>query len=789
MTLYEIIKNIQDITKIALVNSNFIGDIYELNHRQDIQYPACVITQGTHQTDIQNDTDIYNLNIFLVDRLLEDKSNELDVQDWAEENLSAIIDAIQQANIGYQYGTSEINTFTEKFDSLCAGAFANIKIQVEKCCCREVKIVTSVNGQTGDIFIQGIDGKYVKTVNGKDGNVTLKTSDIENNSGYITKDETVDIDIFNEFVNNQNVINENQNTAIEGLENTKADKTELGNYNRTDNFKTINNESIIGTGNIEIQSGGDNTIVYLYYDDNNFTDAEGNILTNNDVIQKAKDNTSLVVLDYYGSLFTISTIDDVKIIFCNNDIYYITDEGSDRTSVVQFIEVSTDNVELGVVDVLTPALAEEYGFLTDVTLPGKLKDINGESLILQEGGPYNINTTKTIKLYCNRETNIGIVSISYINDNGERVDNIRFNDIIKFVNDGYYILLIDDKISIDKKYIYNISKILSADTESYIQFTNFNDQQYSWINVGYQTYSISEGIYDLVTKDSLKTINISEFINDVPYATVDEVDQHVNYLQESKAEKTELTEVENRLTEKINEIQLYKIPNLTIFGEPTIQNGQISNFSTSNYAQFPFLVDFKNRAFEIKICLTTGNQLNVQENILDSLNGLALAIRNGHFVIAMSSDGQTWDMGEHIGNINLQTNTTYYINFSWNRLDYKLEVSTDKESYTTDITVSNTKSLYAKQIIIGKSLDNSYVFSGSINLNYCSLSIMNQQVWQGMDDVGLATRLAIDMSNIDSIGIEKVKEIVSTDFATKEYVDNIVGNISDVLDIILGDNN
>ncbi|CAJ0610681.1 unnamed protein product [Cylicocyclus nassatus] len=41
------------------------------------------------------------------------------------------------------------------------------------------------------------------------------------------------------------------------------------------------------------------------------------------------------------------------------------------------------------------------------------------------------------------------------------------------------------------------------------------------------------------------------------------------------------------------------------------------------------------------------------------------------------------------------------------------------------------------------------VFTGIINLNYANLKINNELVWQGMDDVGLATRLAVDMSNID----------------------------------------
>lgn len=226
---------------------------------------------------------------------------------------------------------------------------------------------------------------------------------------------------------------------------------------------------------------------------------------------------------------------------------------------------------------------------------------------------------------------------------------------------------------------------------------------------------------------------------------------------------------------ELEDLKLYKFPNLTIFGQPTIQSGQMGGFTSNSYAQFPFLVDFRNQPFEINMCFTTGVNVTNQENILDSLEGLALAIRNGKFVVAMSSNGSTWDMGEHIGNINVQPNTTYYLKFSWNSAVYKLSVSLDKDVYTDDIVYNDTKSLFAKQIVIGKSVDNTHIFSGTINLNYCNLIVNSNQVWQGMDDVGIATRLATDLSNIDEAGQNKINSIVSY------YVDNALGNVESLL--------
>lgn len=92
----------------------------------------------------------------------------------------------------------------------------------------------------------------------------------------------------------------------------------------------------------------------------------------------------------------------------------------------------------------------------------------------------------------------------------------------------------------------------------------------------------------------------------------------------------ELSEVNTKvsaLEKKVEEIELTKIPNLTLFGSPTIQSGQIKAFTADNYAQFPFLVDFQSKPFEINMCVTMGANVTAQENIFDSEFGLAFAVR------------------------------------------------------------------------------------------------------------------------------------------------------------------
>lgn len=213
---------------------------------------------------------------------------------------------------------------------------------------------------------------------------------------------------------------------------------------------------------------------------------------------------------------------------------------------------------------------------------------------------------------------------------------------------------------------------------------------------------------------------------------------------------------------QVAELKLFKLPNATIFGQPTIQDGQISNFTEQNYLQFPFLVDFAGRPWQIDCAFTTGEDVSQQHNIFDSAFGLAFAFANGHFVLAMSSNGFSWNLGANEGTHAILPSTTYYVRIAWDGTTYSLAFSTDRETYTTDISVASTETLYPKQIIIGKSiLSQQAIFNGSINLNDAYLTISGKVVWQGMDDAGLATRLAVDMSNIDPEGIHRLYHLAA----------------------------
>ena len=175
MTLYKLVQDICNLGK-AQPNVNFVtqGDIYQLNHNQDVDYPAFVVTQGTH-TGSDYDEEQFTLTLFAVDRLVSDKSNEIDVQSWANSVLLSVIKNIGDFFIGTVQSGFKIQTFTEKFDSLCAGAYVTLAINVDindcDCVSKSIGFVTSVNGQTGDVYL----------------NIPYKVSDLRNDVPYASE--------------------------------------------------------------------------------------------------------------------------------------------------------------------------------------------------------------------------------------------------------------------------------------------------------------------------------------------------------------------------------------------------------------------------------------------------------------------------------------------------------------------------------------------------------------------------------------------------------------------------
>lgn len=216
--------------------------------------------------------------------------------------------------------------------------------------------------------------------------------------------------------------------------------------------------------------------------------------------------------------------------------------------------------------------------------------------------------------------------------------------------------------------------------------------------------------------------------------------------------------------EELEEAKLFKFPNATIVGNLNINHGQVSGFSRENYLILPFAFNVSGKAFELNLAFTTGSDISAPQNIIGSKFCLAAFIQDGKLNTRISTSGNTWEISEE-SSFAISPNTTYYIKLSYDRLQYKLQYSLDGKSYSQDWVEVNPNEPEEGLVYIGVGNNFNNPFKGIVNLNKCELLINNQHYWEGMDDAGLATRLATDLSNIDDEGEQRIKEIVHPEFS------------------------
>ena len=129
--LQSIVQNLKD-AAISLPNVNTAeeGNIYTImGSKREIKYGCFIITQGTHRLR-ENDM-WYTFNLFYIDRLVDDlESNRLQVQDMGIETIKNVINEVISANANFDRTEVTIDTFTERFNDLTAGAYASFSISV-----------------------------------------------------------------------------------------------------------------------------------------------------------------------------------------------------------------------------------------------------------------------------------------------------------------------------------------------------------------------------------------------------------------------------------------------------------------------------------------------------------------------------------------------------------------------------------------------------------------------------------------------------------------------------------
>ena len=130
MTLLELIKTMEVIAShqpsIHMVVEN---DIFRLNNKADAKYGVFAFVQGQHSTSIDSNVITYAFALFYVDRLKNDRSNQIEIQSVGIQTLDNIIRQLDDLGI-YSETSYTFQVFNQRFLDDCAGVFCNVNLSV-----------------------------------------------------------------------------------------------------------------------------------------------------------------------------------------------------------------------------------------------------------------------------------------------------------------------------------------------------------------------------------------------------------------------------------------------------------------------------------------------------------------------------------------------------------------------------------------------------------------------------------------------------------------------------------
>lgn len=104
------------------------SDVFRINSAPSLKYGVFAWTQGQHSGSI-NGMQTYNFTLFYVDRLKEDKSNQIHIQSVGCETIGNILKTLSE-EYDIEVGNYSIQPFNQRFTDDCAGVFCNVSLQV-----------------------------------------------------------------------------------------------------------------------------------------------------------------------------------------------------------------------------------------------------------------------------------------------------------------------------------------------------------------------------------------------------------------------------------------------------------------------------------------------------------------------------------------------------------------------------------------------------------------------------------------------------------------------------------
>lgn len=170
-------------------------------------------------------------------------------------------------------------------------------------------------------------------------------------------------------------------------------------------------------------------------------------------------------------------------------------------------------------------------------------------------------------------------------------------------------------------------------------------------------------------------------------------------------------------------------PNVTLVGSPTVSNGVVSGFSTSNYLIIPN--DYKSNDATYVFKFTTGSSFSSQQVVVHGEFLLNIEITTGKAV-----QFYNWGSGTSYTLFTAQANKAYWVKVVINGTSKTYSYSTDGKTFSgsktiTDTSINPSNTSYTFRLGLS-SYNSSSPFLGSIDLKECYIEQSERKIWTGL---------------------------------------------------------
>lgn len=248
-------------------------------------------------------------------------------------------------------------------------------------------------------------------------------------------------------------------------------------------------------------------------------------------------------------------------------------------------------------------------------------------------------------------------------------------------------------------------------------------------------------------------------------------------------ELNQLNDIEGFSYYKNNLRSTFDLSKFTVVGSPVItDDGIASGFSSSNYISIPN-INLGN-SFNIYQYVTVAS---VTQQYLFAIRGdryLQLQLRsNNKLSLEVGSGGDSWTYTGN-GTTSLAVSSSYYLHFYYANGAYKVDISTDGEVWTNEITIASASQIItgAHTLVLCSQRSLGANFTGSINLKQFSVTVDGVEVFSGNKtgvDIHSINNSTISIPYIETIQGDRIADIQYLIQAQQIY--ETTGNCDEVI--------